>query len=87
MKIKKIDLSNLKISIKIYFVGLRLRLIIIGIVLLIDACSLITFNKNQNNYFYVDFDNNTGIAKYCEQQQSALICTRSNGARIIVKQY
>ena len=26
MKIKKIDLSNLKISIKIYFVGLRLRL-------------------------------------------------------------
>ena len=61
--------------------------IIIGIVLLIAACSLINFNKNQNNYFYVDFDNNTGIAKYCEQQQSALICTRSNGARIIVKQY
>ena len=69
---------------------MRKKLIIGGIILgmiIVLAVAAAHMLGNNNSYFFIDWDNNKGVAKKCYVEEGSLICEKINGGFINVKQF
>lgn len=90
-------------SLKLYEIKLKMRLFymnkikprlkkIIIITSLILICAIVAIGirfyiNDHSRYFYIDYQGNKGVATWCGQTETGLVCDRIYGGKIIVTEY
>lgn len=67
--------------------GIYIDLCILGLCVLMILCQVIWHIKKSPVYYYIDWDNQIGVATKCKDNKEGLICERSYRGTVSVKEY
>ena len=89
-----LKLFGLKLKMRLFYMNYikpRLKKIIITICAIVVCAGvgfgIYAYRRAHCRYFYIDYAGNKGVADWCGQTDTGLVCDRTYGGKVVVVQY